>query len=197
MAGINIDWKSIAGPLIGAGATVIGTAIGGPAGGVVGKTVGSVLSGALGVPETPEAVAEAIAADPEAAKAALANSEAEIAKAIAEGNAQIIEAVNSTYRLEMQSENLAVRLWRPAWGWCGCVIWTVHGLAYGKALWFKDFDIIRTIPDMTIFYGVMGAIVGVYAWGRTKEKTASSGASGAIETLANAASTVIKKAVKK
>lgn len=197
MAGINIDWKSIAGPLIGAGATVIGTAVGGPAGGVIGKTVGSVLSGALGVPETPEAVADAIAADPDAAKAALANSEAEIAKALAEANARMLETVNATYRVELQSEDWIVKYWRPVCGWGLALVWTLHGLAIGKAIWFKEYEVIKSIADLIVFYTVMGGVTGAAVWGRTKEKVAGVAGPAALETLAGAAGAVLRKAVRK
>ena len=56
-----MDWKALAGKLSGF-APVIGTAIGGPAGGIV----GSMVAAALGVEETPEAVAKELKHNPEA-----------------------------------------------------------------------------------------------------------------------------------
>ena len=55
----------------------------------------------------------------------------------------------------------------------------------------KQFEIIRTIGDLTIFYGVMGAVVGVTAWGRTREKIA-----GATDGLASAIGTLAQQGVK-
>lgn len=188
----NLDWTKIAGPLLGAGATVLGTIVGGPGGAAIGKAAGTVLAEALGVPADPDAVGAAIEADPEAAKAAADGKD--VAAAVAEAQAKIIEEVNQTYRIELQSESPYVRLARPTWLWAGCAIWTIHGIVYAKALWFRDFEIIRTIPDMTIFYGVMGAIVGVYAWQRTKEKIQGADIPGA---LAQATGAIIKKVTKK
>lgn len=190
----DFNWKDIAGPLAKIGAPVLGTLIGGPAGAAMGKVAGEVLAGALGVPADPESVAQAIEDDPVRAKEA-ANS-AEMATAIANSQAEIIKTVNETYRIELQQESWVARLWRPVWGWAGCVIWSIHGMAYAKALWFKDFDMIRTIPDMTVFYGVMGAIVGVAVWGRTSEKKSAT-AAGAPDAIAEALGAIVRKAVKK
>ena len=188
------DWSQLAGALakLGPGAaTILGTLIGGPAGGAIGKAAGQVLSDALGVPNEPEAVAEAVANNPDKAAAAIASPDMQAA--IAQAQAEMLKTVNETYRIELQQESWVVRLWRPVCGWCFTVILTIHGLAYGKALWFKDFDIIKTIPDMTVFYGVFGAIVGVYAWGRTVEKKA--GVSTA-DAIGDAIGAVIKQAKK-
>jgi len=58
------DWKGLAASL-GKVAPVLGTILGGPVGGAVGGAV-SVLTGALGVEGTPEAIEKALATDPEA-----------------------------------------------------------------------------------------------------------------------------------
>ena len=190
----DFDWTKIAGPLLSAGSTVVGTVIGGPGGAAIGKAAGEVLAGALGVPATPDDVAEAIQANPDAAKAVMDSPEA--AEAIAKAQAEIIKTVNETYRVELQQESWVIRLWRPICGWCLAIIWTVHGFAIGLALWTRNFDVIKTIPDLTVFYGVMGAVVGVYAWGRTAEKKAGV-ATGAPEAIAETIGAVVKKITKK
>ena len=58
------DWKGVA-ATIGKFAPAIGTVIGGPIGTAAGSVI-SMLTGALGVEETPEAVFEALKTDPEA-----------------------------------------------------------------------------------------------------------------------------------
>lgn len=186
----NLDWTKIAGPLLGAGATVLGTIVGGPGGAAIGKAAGTVLAEALSVPADPESVGAAIEADPDAAKAAADGKD--VAAAVAQAHADMLKTVNETYRAELQQESLYVRMARPTWIWAGCFVWTLHGVVYGKALWFRDFEIIRTIPDMTIFYGVMGAIVGVTVWNRTKEKIA-----GVPDALVQATGAIIKKVTKK
>jgi hypothetical protein len=57
-----MDWKDIAG-VVGKAAPLLGTVLAGPAGGAIGAIVAS----ALGVENTPDAVAQAVANDPEAA----------------------------------------------------------------------------------------------------------------------------------
>lgn len=168
----DFDWKQIAGPLINIGATTLGTVIGGPTGGAVGKAVGPILAGALGVPSTPGAVADAIAKSPETVRTVEATPE--VQAAIERATTEHIQAVNETYRLELQSESPFVRYARPAWLWVGALVWGVHGLALGLALFRKDFEALRAIPDLTAFYVVMGGVAGVYAWRRTDEKRGAS-----------------------
>jgi hypothetical protein len=153
-----------------------------------------VLAEALGVPDDPDAVAGAVKADPTKGEDAINSAQMHVA--IAQAQAEIIKTVNETYRIELQNESWVVRMWRPICGWCLALIWTVHGLAIGYALWIRQFDVIRTIPDLTVFYGVMGAVVGVYAWGRTVEKKAASN-SGSAEVIAETIGAVIKKVAKK
>ena len=57
-----MNWSEIKG-IVGNFAPLVGTALGGPAG----AAIGSMVSNALGVDNTPEAVAEAIKSDPQAA----------------------------------------------------------------------------------------------------------------------------------
>ena len=60
----DFDWKKVANT-VGKIAPAIGTVIGGPAGGAVGGAI-SILTNALGVDETPDAVMQALQNDPEA-----------------------------------------------------------------------------------------------------------------------------------
>lgn len=192
------DWSRL-GKVIGELGTpagkILGGLIGGPAGAAIGSAAGSILAGALGVDETPESVAGAVKANPMQANDVIASDNMQAA--IAQAQAEALKTINETYRIELQNESWVVRLWRPVCGWCFTVILTIHGLAYAKALWFRDFEIIRTIPDMTIFYGVFGAVVGVYAWGRTAEKKAAAASGGAPEAIAEAIGAVVKKVARK
>jgi hypothetical protein len=63
-----MDWKDIAGKVIGIGAPLIGTALLGPGlGANAGTMVGGILASALGVADSPAAVAQALDTDPQAA----------------------------------------------------------------------------------------------------------------------------------
>lgn len=80
-----MDWTQVAGQLAQAGlpsiGTLIGNMVGGPLGGSLGGSAGrlaaSAVAAALGVPPTPEAVSQAVAADPGAAQVKLAMIEAD------------------------------------------------------------------------------------------------------------------------
>jgi gas vesicle protein len=188
------DWSLLTGALAKLGTpagTLLGTLIGGPAGAAIGKAAGTVLAEALGVDDTPEAVAEAVKADPMKAEDALTSPQMQAA--IAQAQAEMIKTVNETYRIELQQESWVVRLWRPVCGWCLALVWTVHGIALGKAIWFKEYEVIKVIADLFVFYTVMGGVVGVAAWGRTAEKKA--GVSTA-DTIAETIGAVIKRAKK-
>ncbi len=189
-----MDWTKIAGPLAQVGATALGTLIGGPAGAVIGNVVGPAIAAALGV-ETPEQVAELAAKAPDDVRSAAATAEAlpDVRAAIAEADARMLAEINATMRAESSSEGWLQRTWRPAFGLSFAFVWTLHGLALAHALFTRQFEIIAKIPDLTVFYGVAGAVVGVYAWKRTEEKLAAPPAGlpgvmgSAIGTLAKAA----------
>lgn len=174
MSSLNFDWSVIAEPLIKVGATGLGTLVGGPAGGAIGAGLGSILAEALGVPATPSSVADAIAANPGAVAAVERDKSAEIRAIVEQAHTQHLQVVNETMRTELASESFMARTWRPLFGICFCGVWTMHGIAIGRSLFLREFDVVARIPDLTIFYGVAGAVVGVYAWRRTTEKVASS-----------------------
>ncbi len=188
----DFDWKVIVGPLAKIGAPVLGGIIGGPGGAAMGKAAGGILAEALGVDPDPQSVADAIEANPDAAPNAV--NSPDMAAIIAE-ELKALQTVNETYRIELQNESWVVRLWRPICGWCLALVWTVHGLAIGKAIWVRDFETIKAVADLLVFYTVMGAVTGTIAYGRTKEKLAgvSDGAGAIAETLAAAVKKVVKK----
>lgn len=76
-----MDWSSVAGQVVNLGAPILGRvlggAIGGPAGSIVGSKAGEMLATILGVPATPQAVAEAIRQNPEKATAVVQKIETE------------------------------------------------------------------------------------------------------------------------
>ena len=102
-----MNWKDLTG-VVGKIAPMLGAALGGPAGGAV----GSMISAALGVDNTPDAVAEAVKTNPEAAvKLAEIQANLEIARLNAD-TAQHSET-EQTARAEQQSGDEYVRRTRP------------------------------------------------------------------------------------
>jgi len=106
----------------------------------------------------------------------------------------MIDTINGTMREEMKHEDWIVRGWRPLFGITFNLVWTIHGLLIAWCMWQRDFTVISRIPDLTVFYGVAGAAVGIYAWRRTDEKKA--GLAGPVSSITSAA-TAIAKAAKK
>ncbi len=91
-------WSSLAGPLLQAGLPALGGLLGGPLGSTVGSVVGTAIAKTLGVPPTPQAVAQKIEADPSGSAVALAQIEAETKAREAE-LADIASARNQTIQL--------------------------------------------------------------------------------------------------
>ena len=199
------DWKQLAGPLAKAGAGALGTILGGPAGGAIGAGVGGILAEALGVPAEPEAVVEAVEANPAAAREALASRDSEVAAIIAKANADIIATINETYRQELRHEGVLVYGARPSMIWANTFIWTVFMLVFAWKIMSSDAAFYAALPVllpvlMTMF-GIPGAIVGVIAHGRSKEKiegvAGSGGKAGAGEALGGLIGAAVGKVIRK
>ncbi|MCA0404842.1 MAG: hypothetical protein LCH39_01650 [Proteobacteria bacterium] len=188
-----MDWTDLA-KILSPLAPLLGGVLGGPAGAAAGSVVGGIVGKALGVEPEPGAIADAIKADPEGAREKLAQADADHGASVIEMEARMLDTINATMREEMKSEHWLAWCWRPLFGITFNLVWTIHGLLIGWCMWQRDFSVIARIPDLTVFYGVAGAAVGIYAWRRTDEKKL--GIAGPVISIANAATT-IAKAVKK
>lgn len=183
-----MDWTDLGGSLIRAGAPIIGTAIGGPFGGMIGNTLGSVLAGALGTSQTPEAVNSAIQnTAPEVLQEKLTAAEAEaqakwpalaeMAKADADAEAQAINALQVTARAEVVAGDPIQRWWRPFYAielTFECML--VWVLLLGSFI-FSDGHYISLLTQnsglIIAYWGARFGVLGVYAGGRSFEKTAA------------------------
>ena len=113
-----MDWKDIA-ATVGKFAPLAGTLIGGPAG----AALGALVSAALGVSNTPDAIQAAIATDPGAAlKLAQFESDNQVklqammfahADNVIASETQVILAVNATMQGEAKSDHWPTYSWRP------------------------------------------------------------------------------------
>lgn len=185
-----MDWSDL-GKVIEPLAPILGGVLGGPAGSAAGAVVGGILGKALGTDATPDAIANAIQADPDGAGQKIGQAETDHGASVAEMEARMLDTINATMREELKSEHWVSWAWRPLFGLTFNLVWTLHGIMIGIAMWNKDFTVISRIPDLTIFYGVAGAAVGIYAWRRTDEKKA--GIAGPLTTIASAVSKAVKK----
>lgn len=131
-------------------APTLGTALGGPAGGAV----GGLLATALGVEQTPEAVAAAVRNDPQAA-VTLRQVEADLEKARLESRSNIITA-------EANGESWLQRNWRPL-----LMLWFA---ALVGGYWFGLTP--DNLNDQTVLalFDIVQLGVGGYIAGRSAEK---------------------------
>jgi hypothetical protein len=182
---------------------LLGGILAGPVGATAAPLIVSTLAKALNLEEeaTPEAVAAEIASNP-AAPAIVADVEQKIGKTAQEIEAAVLETVNATARIELQSESWFVRHARPFNIWIIGLVTGGYGVclvaATGSAVFWKDPGALNILVANAAVVGLLltpcGAVAGVSAWGRTKEKL--EGVAGAIPTIAGAAAAVIKKAVR-
>lgn len=102
---------------------------------------------------------------------------------MAEEDTKRIQAVNETMRAESNAKNWWASAWRPFWGAVSAITFLVcavgiMALAW-KAISEKDHNAITMIPNlvmqMTLLFGVPGAILGVASWHRGKEKRIAAG----------------------
>lgn len=161
------DWERIAAQIAQIGAPVLGGLLGGPAGAAVGEAVAR----AVGAAATPDAVAQAIAADPTAAEKIraleLQNQFSLHALRISSETARVV-AVNQTMQAEAASSSLWDK-WRGAWGWISAVAFAVQigALAWvmvGQGMTAAVTAVSSLSGVMFTLWSVPGAILGVTAW---------------------------------
>jgi len=130
--------------------------------------------------------------DPTAAEAALKNPETliKLKEALygfqvkmAQEETKRIESVNQTMQAETQAKHWWSSAWRPFWGatsavaFFACVIGVL--LLAWHAITENDPNAMAMIPPMimqiTLLFGVPGAILGVASWHRGKEKRIKAG----------------------
>jgi hypothetical protein len=161
-----MQWSDIA-STVGKFAPLVGTALGGPAG----AAVGAIVSAALGTPNSPDAVSQALQVNPDAA-VKLAEIEKDKTLGIqqlvvaAEANrlaadTAAIQAVNTTMQAEDKSDHWPTYTWRP---FCGFVFGAMFLGTYFVLPLLK-----LPVPAVPFeAWTAMGAILGVASWFRGK-----------------------------
>lgn len=178
-----MNWSGLKG-IVGKAAPMLGTLLGGPAG----ASIGTLIAGVLGVEPSPGAVEKALAVNPDAAvKLAEIESRERVSletlvvrqcEAELTAETQRLQAVNATMQAESKSEHWMQYAWRPFWGFVSasaflavCIFVCILGY---RAITKADASSINMIPQLigafTALFAVPGAILGVSAWHRGKQK---------------------------
>lgn len=160
-----MNWKDIASE-VGQAAPVLGGLLFGPAGGAI----GSIVASALGTPNDPAAVQEALKSSPDAA-VKLRQIEADQAVRLqeltvtAENNRLIadtaaIASVNTTMQSEDKSDHWPTYTWRPFIGFT----FGLYVISLAVLPLFKVQPVVLT-PDITL---AIGGILGIASYFRGK-----------------------------
>lgn len=192
MAAMN--WLDLV-PVIQTVAPKIAGVFGGSAAESLAGMAGNIIGQALGVPATPESVAEAIRNDPEVSSK-LAQAEDQHGQALVDAESRLLETINAAMAREVTSEHWGVRYARPF------SIWTIGlvTLGYGVSLVAATITLITSGNSKALellvnnagAIGILltpcGAVAGVATWSRGKEKLA-----GVAGPLASNLSKIIKR----
>lgn len=175
---MSVDWKVVGQKLV-SSLPVLATALGGPLAGVA----GGVVANLLGVEESPQSVLDALS-DP-AAVERLKISEIEanekIQLAYLASETERLKAVNLTMRNEANSFDPFVRRWRPFYGYCLAVTWTIQMIMttyyIGDALTNPEIDFATAVAPLMSVYTILAGmwtvaltVLGVSVHNRTKDK---------------------------
>jgi len=182
-----MDWSAVAKQLVALGLPVLGGALLGPLGG----TAAGFLVKALGLGDgaTPGQVSTELArGDIDVKLQQLKSAEAQYTAAI-KAEAEVagiqIKSVNETMRAEYSAAMalpgflgkfiLFLQLsWRPLFAYQALFQMGGIGLVLFHEVWTGDFATLKALvelePFLRWYIGVQAAFLGVYSWGRTKEK---------------------------
>ena len=91
-----------------------------------------------------------------------------------------LQSINETMRAEMQTDDNFRGRWRPYWGYVSGTAWGVTALAFAIVIVLAGAGvdgaaealpaIAQGFADMSVFWGVALAVLGVAVWSRGEEK---------------------------
>jgi hypothetical protein len=177
---------------IGKYSKLIPLALSGPVG--VASTIATVVRDVFGVESNDDAeLARAIERDPQAAlklrqieldhRTELQRLAFQTASAHLAAETARIESVNQTMRVEAQSEKWPQYSWRPFWGFISALAFLMVcvfvGIIAFEALKNKDPAAIAMVPQLVTSFATLftipGAILGITAWHRGRQKRVAAG----------------------
>lgn len=178
-----MNWSDIA-STVGKFAPMVGTVLGGPAG----LAIGSLVASALGVENTPEAVAKELAVNPEAViklREIESNERVKLQELVTQhaanemnAAAQAAKSVNETMQSESASEHWPTYGWRPAIGFAvafNVVASSVLVLAVFVPVMFGVSAALGAVAQLPMVLGALAGIngtvlpiLGIASWFRGK-----------------------------
>jgi len=159
--------------------TKLAPALGGAVGGPLGMAVVSILAEVFGTKASPDAVTEAIKSnDPEVVKASLARAEAAYK---AEIERQMTVRTQISSHVEMMrldyDRGIFYSGWRPLAGWIAVLYAALSCLLVIKQGFYGTYGFLAQAPSVLMVGAPIMALAGIYAWGKSRERVAMSGAS--------------------
>lgn len=175
-----MNWSDIS-KTVGGIAPLLGTLLGGPAG----AAIGGLVSTALGVANTPDAVSQAIAANPGAAAALIqtqADNKVKLQELVVSAEKNRLDAetaattaVNTTMQAETKSDHWPTYTWRPfvgfAFGLMGLIGGVTAAAAYCGVMFFGvQAAVLSMLPGLlsaeAMVMATMAPILGIASWFR-------------------------------
>ena len=166
-----MNWDKVKN-IIGNTAPLLGGLIGGPAG----AGVGTLISHALGVENTPDAIERELVNNPDALlklKQLEYNNKEKLETLYIEADTQRLKIVNETYQTELKQEDKYVKRARPTFIYALIITWfmTWYAIVYTILTDVaKAPEIITALVGTTALWGIALAVVGVTVHNRSKDK---------------------------
>jgi len=159
--------------------TKLAPALGGAVGGPLGTAVVAILAEVFNTKANPESVTAVIKSeDPAVVKASLARAEAAF-KAAAEE--QITVRTQIDKHVEMMrldyDRGIFYSGWRPISGWLAVFYAFMSCFLVIKQGFEGTYAFLAHAPSVLMIGGPIMALAGIYAWGKSRERVAMSGAS--------------------
>lgn len=171
-----MNWSRIA-DLVGKAAPLLGGLLGGPAG----AAAGSLISSALGVENSPEAVEQALRDKPEALiriRQIEKERQVELRRLTVESETARLVEINKTMRAEAASNDAFVRRWRPSFGYAITLTWVLQTIALCWAIVGKPekaVEIVNAMVALTPMWGIALTVLGIQVRERSKDKQVQAG----------------------
>lgn len=187
-----IDWKDLAGPIVAAGAPLLGQMLGSllpvPGAGALGEWAGRRVAEAFGVEPSPaavDAVLKTTAGEVVAAKLAPAESDAaakwsaiaELARAQADFGKAQVEAVNETIKQEVAKGDGLLGKWRGVHAWeltAECPVFMgalLYVIVTGHSVAINAFAGLSGL--IITYFGARFSVLGVHVWQGSNERQAA------------------------